>query len=206
MIKAAHSYWFGWVFDKYLSFAFRRHFRRIETMGEIRDANLPMLVIANHISWWDGFWILMLNKNKFRRRFHVMMLEDQLRKNMFLSKLGAFSIRKRSKTIRESLDYASAILQHTNNLLLVFPQGQISSQHDYPMVFQKGLDRIIANVPNPLQIVMVVNLTDYFTEQKPGLRQYIYSPEIRSTYSGNELEVIYNNFFAQCIEQQKALK
>jgi 1-acyl-sn-glycerol-3-phosphate acyltransferase len=206
MIKAAHSYWFGWVFDKYLSFAFRRHFKRIETVGELNDSNLPMLVIANHISWWDGFWILRLNKQKFGRRFHVMMLEDQLRDNMFLRKLGAFSIRKRSKTMRESLDYASQLLHNSGNLLLVFPQGQISSQHDYPMVFQKGLDRIISNVPNTIQIVMVANLTDYFTEPKPVLRQYIYSPEIRSTYSGNELEVIYNNFFAQCIEQQKALK
>ncbi|TVQ13308.1 MAG: glycerol acyltransferase [Bacteroidetes bacterium] len=206
MIVAKHSRYFEWIFSLYLSSAFKRSFRQIETVGTIDDKGMPFLVIANHISWWDGFWILRLNRNILRRKFHVMMLEDQLQKNMFLRKLGAFSIRKKSKDMIESLNYASGILQNPKSLLLLFPQGEIHSQYDVPLLFQKGWGRMLSKVNNPIQVLMVVHLLDYFSHSKPILKQYVFSPEQTADFSCDELETIYNDFYKQCLENQKALK
>lgn len=206
MIAARHSPWFKRIFSLYLSLAFKRSFRRIETKGTFHDQKIPMLVIANHISWWDGFWIFHLNQKLLRRKLYVMMLEEQLRQNRFLTKLGAFSIRKNSRDMVESLQYASRVLENPQSFLLLYPQGEIHSQYDTPLNFQKGWGRILTRVKHPIQVLMVVHMLDYFSDPKPTLRQYIFSPEQTEDFSCDQLESLYNEFYQQCLQQQKALK
>ncbi|MFN3554858.1 MAG: lysophospholipid acyltransferase family protein [Bacteroidales bacterium] len=204
MIKARHSKFFQSLFGLYLSAAFRRHFQSMEVIGEVEDKGLPLLIIANHMSWWDGFWILELNKKLFRRRFHVMMLEEQLRQNLFLSRLGAFSIRKRSKSASTSIAYAASLLQDPANLLLIFPQGQIQSQHHHEFSFEQGWGRILNQQDeHPLQIIFVANLLDWGSKQKPILRQYIASPPAGQGFTCDDLEQQYNSFFNDCLSRQK---
>jgi 1-acyl-sn-glycerol-3-phosphate acyltransferase len=174
MIKAQHSEWVEKLMDGYLYLAYRFHFSRMEIVGKFVDQGLPLLVIGNHISWWDGFWIRSLNKKVLGRRFHVMMLENQLRGNRFLRRMGAFSIKPGSRSILESLTYASELMKDPKNLLLYFPQGKIESQYQHRFVFKKGIEKILAG--RQVQILFVANLTDYFSAARPQLCQYIYSP------------------------------
>jgi len=202
MIKARHTSWFQSVFGIYLSWAFRRNFQRIEIIGDVKDKGMPILAIANHMSWWDGFWILSMNNKLFRRRFHVMMLEEQLRKNLFLSRLGAFSIKRKSKSASQSIRYAANLLSNKNNFFLIFPQGEIQSQHLFPFVFEKGWGRILLQKDNPIQVLMIANIVDYQSFRKPILRQYLYSPEKTSGFNCDELEAQYNAFYQDCIQNQ----
>ncbi len=73
-----------------------------------------------------------VNNLVFKRKMHVMMLEEELHKRSFLRKLGAFSIRKNSLSALHSLKYATKILSKPKNLLLLFPQGSFQSAHRYP--------------------------------------------------------------------------
>ncbi|MFN2394163.1 MAG: lysophospholipid acyltransferase family protein [Bacteroidales bacterium] len=202
MIKARHTPWFQKVFNVYITWAFRRNFHQMQIIGDVKDKGLPILAIGNHISWWDGFWILALNDKLFRRRFHVMMLEEQLRKNLFLSKLGAFSIKRKSKSASQSIRYAGNLLRSKNNFFLLFPQGEIQSQHQFPIVFEKGWERILLQKDNPIQILMIANLIDYQSFRKPVLKQYIFSPEKTSNFTCGELEAQYNVFYKDCIQNQ----
>jgi 1-acyl-sn-glycerol-3-phosphate acyltransferase len=202
MIEAKHSKWFDRVFNLYLTFSMKKHFRGVTLLGEMNDMGLPLLVIANHISWWDGFWVLQLNRSLFRRRFHVMMLEEQLRKNMFLRKLGAFSIMKNSIGIRHSLNYAVRILEDNDNLLLFFPQGKISSQYSPSVHFEKGISSILTRIKNPVQVVMIVHLLDYSSHQKPLLFQYIQGIRYDAGMKEVDLAEAYNHFYARCMNSQ----
>ncbi len=205
MIHANHSGFFESLFGLWLSFAFRRNFKASRIIGEFHDQNKPLLVLSNHISWWDGFWLLRLNQGLFKRKFHVMMLEEQLEKRKFLCKLGAFSIRRNHKSMFESLDYAGNLLQDPSNLLLIFPQGEISSQYDQPQVFQNGWTRILKGKEDKVQIVMVAHLLDYFSHSKPTLYQYLYSPDSEKQMIPQKLEEVYNDFFQRCLEKQKSI-
>ncbi len=202
MIKARHTRWFQSVFAVYLSWAFRWNFRRIEIIGDVKDKGLPILAISNHMSWWDGFWVLSTNNKLFRRRFHVMMLEEQLQKNLFLSRLGAFSIKRKSKSASQSIRYAANLLENKKNFFLIFPQGKIQSQHQFPFVFEKGWGRIFLQKDNPIQILMIANLLDFHSFRKPVLKQYLYSPEKTSGFTCDELEAQYNAFYKDCIQNQ----
>jgi len=205
MIRAKHSKWFGKLFNIYLLLVYRLYFNKLEIKGHVNDLMLPILVVANHVSWWDGFWVLRINQKLWKRQLFVMMLECQLQKNMFLCRLGAFSIKKRSRTMRSSIEYAANILKDGGKLLLLFPQGQIHSQYTSPMKFQKGWYRIVELAGNPVQVVMVANLTDYLASPKPSLTQYIFSPGIAQDYSPDQLEAIYNDFYRKCVDQQTDL-
>jgi 1-acyl-sn-glycerol-3-phosphate acyltransferase len=203
MIPAKHSYWFQKVFGLYLRYIAWRDFHKIQIIGNYEDKGLPLLVIANHMSWWDGFWIMLLNRKIMKRKFHVMMLEEQLRRYSFLRMLGAFSIRKRSKTAIDTLQYAANLLKSPGNMVLIFPQGEIQSQHKYPFRFQNGWGRIFANLDQPIQILMIVNIVDYFSQRKPTLKQYLLTLEKSTGFFCPDLQDEYNRFFEDSLKQHK---
>ena len=70
---------------------------RLNLLVDFNDRNLPVLLISNHISWWDGFWAMYINLKVLKRKFHFMMLEEQLRKYWFFNYTGGFSVNKKSK-------------------------------------------------------------------------------------------------------------
>ena len=111
MIPARHTRFHTCFFRWYTEIRLKRNFSRIIVHHPIPDiTSKPLLIIGNHYSWWDGFFILWLNNRFWHKKFHVMMLEEQLRQNMILNKTGAFSIRRGSRDALESLKYANGIL------------------------------------------------------------------------------------------------
>ena len=162
-----------------------------------------VLVLANHFSWWDGFFIYELNQKYFKKRFHVMMLEDQLKKNSFLRSAGAYSINKNDprKSI-ESLAYSAELLENPKNLVLMFPQGQIESNHAHQLTFQKGVKRIISD-RKPMEVIFCINLTDYQSNRKPTLYSYLEKYEGR--FEVGELESSFHEFYAKCKEKQSSM-
>jgi 1-acyl-sn-glycerol-3-phosphate acyltransferase len=178
------------------------HSFKIET--QVEDKNLPILLICNHMSWWDGIWTLHLNQQLYHRKYHFMMLEEQLRKNWFFKYTGGFSISKNSKSIVETLNYTAELLSNKQNMVLLFPQGEIGSMHDTNFIFEKGVEKILQRTKNPVQVIFVANVIDYHSNVKPTLHEYL------SDYSGNfsvaEIQNEYNRFYKNCIANQIKMK
>lgn len=203
MIAARHQKLWQWFFRIYLSLSMRRHFQAVSYRDKVEDRGLPILVICNHFSWWDGFWVLQLNERFFKRRFHVMMLEEQLRKHPFLSRLGAFSIRKQDRAALRSLNYARNLLSDSSNMLLVFPQGEIQSIYNQQLCFQKGWYRILENISHPVQVLMVANLVDYHAFRKPSLNVYMQDFALGPETDYKDLVHAYSVFFHSSVKRQK---
>jgi 1-acyl-sn-glycerol-3-phosphate acyltransferase len=216
MIPARHTWFHVRFFRLYTQRKIRKHFSSVTVHGEIPDvADKPLLVIGNHFSWWDGFFILWLNTRYLHKKFHVMMLEDQLRKNMILNKTGAFSIHPGGRNALESLAYANTILKkgclvegsekYRQPLVLMYPQGKIHSMHEQSVRFEKGIERIASGLEGKIHILLVAALTDYFSDQKPQLHFYTQVYPFDQPLDTDDLEVSYNRFLKACIENQKAL-
>ena len=127
--RATHHFLIHPFFRFYSVWKTRRKFHKVYLNGTFTDKNLPVLLVSNHFSWWDGFWAVYLNEKIFHRIFHFMMLEEQLKSHMFLNKTGGYSIKKGSRSIIETIDYTAQLLSDRKNLVLIFPQGEISSMH-----------------------------------------------------------------------------
>lgn len=204
IIKAKHNKIIYPFFQKYAIWKTTRNFKPVLLKGNFTDRQKPVFIISNHISWWDGFWIMYFNLKVIKRKFHFMMLEDQLKKFWFFNYSGGYSVNKNSKSIIESLNYTSDLLQDKNNMALMFPQGEIHSMHNQNFKFEKGLDFIFKNLDSEIQIIFIANITDYFSKPKTGL--YIYYKEYTGKLNTKETEIDYNNFYKDCIKKQDALR
>lgn len=201
MIKAKHNKLYIWFFRNYFRLLSFFQFRK---MSVISDVVIPedrsVLLFQNHFSWWDGYWSYELSWKIFKRKFHVMMLEEQLRKHMFLNQCGVFSIKKNNRDFLDSLQYASRILSNPMNLVAIYPTGELLTQHQQIMQFQKGIDRIIAGETDHFEIVLAVFLVDYFGFARPEIRIYL------ENYSGDRtveaIEKAYHSFYQTCVTKQ----
>lgn len=204
MILPRHTTFHTRFISWYTRVKIKRHFSRVVIHGDFVDDGKAMLVVGNHFSWWDGFFVYYLNDRLFHRRFHVMMLEEQLKKNMLLNKVGAFSVQKNSRSLVESLGVARDILTSgQQNLLLYYPQGEIETMHKDQLVFQRGLEKVVQGNESRISIWMLVVLTDYFSEQKPELHLYLREYCLNGPFDIKALEAAFNAFLTDSKRQQK---
>ncbi len=200
MIKAKHQFFLYHFFRLYGLWMIKKHFKKVTLTGEFKDQGKPILIISNHISWWDGFWVVYFRQKVVKRKFHFMMLEEQLRKNIFLKYAGGYSIQKKNRTIIETIRYTQDLLQNPENMVLLFPQGKIESQHHHEIKFEKGILKILEKTPD-IQILLMAHFVDYFSNIKPTLS--IYFEELTETSLSHEkLEVKYNQFYHQVLTLQ----
>jgi len=202
MIQAKHHIIIHPMFKWLTAFLLRRTFSSIHIDGNFKDNGKPILVIANHISWWDGFWMMHLNLKVLHRKFHFMMLEEQLKKHWYFQYTGAFSVKKKSQSIIESLHYTEKLLCKPDNMVFLFPQGKINSLYNNTIHFESGVQRIIEQAKDDLQVLFVANLLDYLSDSKPNLFMYI-KGYLAKDLKGKLAENKYNNFYDKVLSQQK---
>lgn len=202
MIRARHGKFFVIFFDLYTNWMLKKHFHRITIKDIITHADNPVLMIGNHFSWWDGFIAHYINLKVFRKKIHIMMLEDELRSRMFLSKAGAYSIRKNNRSSIESLEYTADLLDNAGHLVVLYPQGAFQSVHSRKISFQPGIMHIIKSLKRPVQIVFYAALTDYFSSRKPCLTIYLRTVEPKEFQDMQDLESAYIEFYSISANQQ----
>ncbi len=202
MIKARHHKIIYPIFKILTRFLIRWKFAAVTIDYRFNDNQNAILIIANHISWWDGFWLEYLNLRLLKRKLHFMMLEEQLSRHWYFRYSGGYSIRKNSRSMLESLTYTTQLLQKPENMVIMFPQGKISSMHTTEFKFQKGIERIVQHVRNETQVLFVANVVEYFSRPKPSL--FIYAEGFTMGKLKNEnLEQAYTQFYNQVLTNHK---
>ncbi|MGE4287322.1 MAG: lysophospholipid acyltransferase family protein [Salinivirgaceae bacterium] len=202
MLAPKHSAWRIKLLNWYSSYAIKRHFTEVKLTGEIVNLNRAFLVIGNHTSWWDGFWMLYLNDKKLHKRFHVMMLEKELEKRKYFNHCGAYSINPGHISVRKSLHTTLELLSNSENLVVFYPEGKINASTSVPKKFQPGIGALLKQAPAQAQILFTVCLTDYFSQQKPTLYIYFKEVSFREVETLEKLEERYNSFHSACVQAQ----
>ncbi|MDF1576565.1 MAG: lysophospholipid acyltransferase family protein [Bacteroidales bacterium] len=200
IIRSRHTRFHTTFFRWYTSRMLKRHFSGIVTELDDCPTDKPVLLIANHFSWWDGFIGNYLSYKYLKKKFHVMMLREQLEKRMFLNKAGAFSVEKSSRSAVESILYSAEILSQKENLLLMFPQGKIESLYHKDFRFAKGVEKILAKCDSPPEVLFNINLVDYFSRVSPTL--FIRTLSYQGDLLAKPLEEAFNRFHSDCISLQ----
>ena len=142
-----------------------------------------------------------MNELQFGKKFYFMMSEEQLKKYSFFNYVGGFSIKRGSRTVLESLEQVKKLLNFSNNMVLVFPQGKIGSIYENDLKFETGLRLVLKQLNDSAHILLTVNLIDYYSNKKPSIYCY------RELYTGDlniiSLEKGYKSFYNRCIEVHK---
>lgn len=128
-----------------------------------------------------------------------MMEEEQLGKHNFLSMTGGYSIRKNNREVIDSLQYTADLLKDNRNMVMLFPQGRLTSLYNRNFLFERGLDYILRQSPGKINVVFVVNLVEYLSNQKPSL--FIYFSEYKGILSREEIQESYESYYSDCVSE-----
>lgn len=170
MIKADHKKWAEFVFDIYLRRLLKKSFSDFRIINELPafDYSQSIIVTPNHFSWWDGFFIYWANKKLFNRKLYVLMLEEQLKRYWFFKKLGCYSIDLNdSRKMIVSLKYTMDLLLKPNNLVTIYPQGEIQAYDEKNIVLKEGLDFIAKKSAVDFHILPIAFKIHYANERLP---------------------------------------
>lgn len=204
ILKAQHNLFFYNFFKFYSKFKIERVFKKVHLESNFSpDLSKSLLVISNHFSWWDGFLLLYLNEKIFKKKFHFMMLEEELSKRIFLNKSGGFSVKKGNRSVVETLNYTVELLKDPNNMVLIFPQGRIESNHLEFVKFESGVDWILSRTKNSCKLIFHAYFTEYFSDPKPSIYSFI-QEENTILKTIDELESRYNGFYTSCLNKLRA--
>lgn len=211
MIKGKYTPLTAWLFEQYAKLHLRKIYREVRYVVSDKPGDKlfvsgkenPVLLVSNHFSFWDGFIHIMLNRRTFKRTVNIMMLNEQLSKRKFLRYSGAFSLDKGNRGVIAGLRHSVDLLKDKNNLLLMFPQGEIQSLYTSNFVFERGLEFIVNNTPY-IQIVFNINLINFFSDRKPTLTMYLkeYNPQPEEKIS--HLEQEFNLFAVESFNSESS--
>ena len=192
-------------FSWYISFILKKDFADFNYNTIQPDEQASILILANHFSWWDGFFIFLINKKLFKKKFHVLVNAENYNKEGFLKYLGAFAAKNSGRDVLEMLNYAAKLLEDQNNLVLVFPQGKLHSNHLKNITFEKGVMQIIKSCHKRFNIIFAATFVDYFSKRKPSAKTYLQHWESEEYMSLQLLKSAYNKHYDQSVVKQTQL-
>lgn len=193
-------------FSSYISFIIRKDFHLFHFNKPKLENDKAILLLANHFSWWDGFLLFHINKLFLKKKFHVMVSEENYKKVFFLKYLGAFPVKKQSKQLVESLKDAGELLNNSENLVLIFPQGQLHSNHEEEISFERGLMYIINSSQQEFQYLFSASFVDYFQNRKPSVYCYLETWENTEQISLSIIKNAYNKHYQASRQQHNRIK
>ena len=192
---------FSWYITRIIGSNFKSFtFNKVD----VKD-DRAILLLSNHFSWWDGFLMFQINKRYFKKKFHVMITEENYEQVWFLKYLGSFSVKKNSRSIIETLEYAGRLLDDADNLVLIFPQGKLYSNHTDEIQFQKGLMNMINISKRKFQYIFAATFIDYFEQRKPSARCYLLDWEGAEFTSLQLVKSAYNRHYQTSRQKQSAI-
>ena len=139
MIRDAHHPVWTPLVHRYVLWKLGRAFRGLWALGTLPATDEPLLMYANHTSFWDGFVVHALTRAAGRQGYAVME-EQNLDRYRFLTRIGALSIRRGDRaSALETLRHCSTVLARPRASLLLFPQGRLE-RACAPLRFERGLE------------------------------------------------------------------
>ncbi|UOE50538.1 lysophospholipid acyltransferase family protein [Mucilaginibacter sp. SMC90] len=192
MIRNKNNFFMNRIVHYYIKWAVGKAFHELLFNDIVVDQNKSILLIGNHFSFWDGLILYCVNDKLLKKKLHVMILEETARKERFLKYVGAFSVKKDSKSIVRSLDYAAELLEDPANLVLMFPQGKLYANFVTNIYFEKGVMRIIEKATGNFQLIFASTFIQYFKHKKPTATVYLKSePE---NYAGENIDKLQDAY------------
>ena len=168
MIRASLSPLHEAVFRPYILRLMRRQFNAVRLVGEMPSLDdLPVLLLPNHSTWWDGFLVYLLKIAVLHRPLYLMMLEEQLRKNRFFSHIGVYSIDPNSlRGNRESLNYTRELLSRPEKpVVCIFPQGELLPWGARPLGYKRGIELLFRQLTAPVRVITAAIKCEYLAAQ-----------------------------------------
>lgn len=192
---------------KLLIWLLKRRFRKITVYPTTIAKASSYIFMSNHFSFLDGFIAGYLLKKELHDKnplkgLYIMVLEKQLQKNKWITKFGGFSVAPGTATVNESLAYAAELLNEPGNVLLLYPQGKIESNHVDFINIKNGIAEIVPRIKGNCQLIWSSNLIDYYEGIKPSLYCHLLDCGNNQAFDFDRLKIQINKHHASALKKQ----
>ncbi len=163
-ISAARLRFFRGIVRAY----FRRHFRSVMTQERARFAAMqgPLIVYANHSSWWDPMVCVLLAEQCMPQRKHYAPMDAAaLERYRLLRRLGMFAVEMQTaRGAAQFLRTSEAILA-SGGVVWITPQGRFADPRE-TLAFKPGLGALATRVPQLTLLPLAIEYT-FWDERLP---------------------------------------
>lgn len=135
------------LFGLYVRHYVGRHFHAVRLAGETIPspaADRPLIVYANHCSWWDPLVCMIVAMELFPERTHYAPMDEAaLARYRFFSRLGFFGVEPDSmRGAVALLRKGTAILSRPDATLWITPQGRFADPRERPVHLRAGIGHL----------------------------------------------------------------
>jgi 1-acyl-sn-glycerol-3-phosphate acyltransferase len=139
------------LFARYVRHYVGRHFHTVRLAREPRPSpgpERPLIVYANHCSWWDPLACMIVATELFPDRKHYAPMDpDALSRYRFFGRLGFFGVEPDSmRGAVALLRKGAAILAEPGATLWITPQGRFADPRERPVGLKPGIGRLARRV------------------------------------------------------------
>jgi 1-acyl-sn-glycerol-3-phosphate acyltransferase len=159
-------------FARYLHWYIGRHFHGIRLANSSRFpvTTSPLIIFANHASWWDPLAFIVVSRRFLPHASHYGPMDAvALKHYSFLRKLGLFPVE--SGTRRGAIQFlrvAQQILSTPNSVLWVTPEGCFTDVRRRPAVFRPGLASLVDRLDTCTLVPLAFEYT-FWDERLPEI-------------------------------------
>lgn len=166
----------SWLVDGFCRYTHRMIRHRFIAFGaqsatsvqSLVPKHLPMVVLANHVGWWDPIVAMLLRKYYFPDRvFYAPIDAAALKSYRIFSKMGFFGIEMdRLQGAANFLKTSREILASPRSSLWVTPEGKFTDCRDHARPLMPGLAHLAASVRD-VHFVPLAMEYPFWEEVKP---------------------------------------
>ena len=191
---------FRWIVRGY----FRRHFHAVRVSEAARWVDLPegpIVVFANHSSWWDPMVSVLLAREFLSKRHHYAPMDAAaLERYGILKQVGVFGVELKSargaaQFLRTGLD----ILKN-HGVLWVTPQGRFADARERPLEFKPGLAALAAKVKGGCTVLPMAIEYTFWDERLPEVLLHFAEPICVRGESAAELDEVLKSALLAAME------
>lgn len=170
LFSARHFAFFRFIFRRFS----RRHLRaaRVAQWGlpPPDDPSRPLVVYANHPSWWDGMAFMLYSTALFPgRRMFIPMEAKALSRYGFMRRLGVFGVEQHSaRGAVAFLRTAQAVLAEPRHMLWMNAPGRFMDVRERPVPIAPGLVRMAELAPGARFLPMALEYP-FWSERAPEM-------------------------------------
>jgi 1-acyl-sn-glycerol-3-phosphate acyltransferase len=140
-------------------------------------AGAPMVVLANHPSWWDGVAFMLLSRRLFPDRpVFIPMEAAALARYGFMRRLGVFGVEPH--TVRGAVAFlrtAGAVLATPSHMLWMNVPGRFADPRERPLPVAPGVARLPELAPGAVVLPLALEYP-FWTERAPEMLAAFGSP------------------------------
>ncbi len=157
-------------FAAYLHWYVGRHFRAVRLgHGErFPDTSGPLIVFANHASWWDPLACIVVSRHLMPAGTHYAPMDAAALKHYsVLRKMGLFPVEAGThRGAAQFLRAAREIAATPGSVLWVTPEGRFTDIRARPKLLQPGLAALVARLGSCTLVPMAFEYT-FWDERLP---------------------------------------